>query len=177
VPGADGDAAGAGAVLEHGLDLDFNGARERNGTLFVYGGAGDDTIIGSRHGDYIDPHAGTAMLTGGGGADYFVLGEADATLIYRGRADSVGGQADEIEGLGAGDVIDLSGVDADKFTPGNQAFTLVESFSGAAGEMIIFYDPDENGTELWMQTNGHGGPDMAISIWGGDYTGFDGLVL
>jgi Ca2+-binding RTX toxin-like protein len=175
----DGVVAEGGHMAYHGSsgNLVFNGARERDGVLFVYGGAGDDTIIGGRHGDYIDPGAGAARLTGGGGGDYFVVDDADATMIYRSRADSVSGQADEIEGLGAGDVIDLSAMDADRFADGNQAFTLVDSFSGAAGEAMLVYVEEEDGTELWLETNGKGLPDMVIIMWGGDHTGFDGLVL
>jgi hypothetical protein len=122
------------------------------------GPAGDDTISG---GDDAD------VLTGGGGADIF---------LYSDYRDSKGKEADLITDLDRDDHIDLSAIDADKHTRGDQAFHLVATLSGHAGELVLSYDAVKDITTVSGDVNGDGRADLEITI-AGDTTGFTHFVL
>jgi hypothetical protein len=99
------------------------------------------------------------------------------------RKDSPFGDGDTVLGANAGDVIDLSRVDADRKTAGDQSFTVVEAFTGAAGEAVFSYDEGTGVTQLLLDTNGKPGAEMEMALrLGGidppvDYTGFAGFVF
>lgn len=109
------------------------------------------------------------MVSGGKGADQinFDAGTGNDIAAYSRLSDSKAGHSDTIYGAGAGDVIDLSRIDADKHTAGNQAFVLVETLSGAEGEATFDYADQTGMTTLTLETNGRDGADMVI-ICAGD---------
>ena len=78
--------------------------------------------------------------------------------------------------LDAGDVIDLSGIDADVNTSGNQAFHTVSAFTGHAGEMVVTYFAGPGLTEIALDVTGSGSAQGYI-VLDGDQTGFTGYVL
>src|SRR3712207_8124150 len=85
-----------------------------DGNLILLGGYGDDTLIGGDGADRLEGGEGIDVLTGGGGAD---------TFRYSSQYDSNSLYADRIVDFVSGtDRIDLSAIDADVFTAGNQAF-------------------------------------------------------
>lgn len=131
----------------------------------VQGGGGDDTLIGDGHANRFDSYGGADTITGGGGPD---------TLVF-----SYGGQSQAfspvtITDIGSDDTIDLSGIDADSTTAGDQAFHQVAHFGGHAGELIVFKSGSD--TVIQMDTNGDGSADEGI-VLNGDHTGFDNFVL
>jgi serralysin len=89
------------------------------------GGAGNDRLIG---GDGVD------SLIGGAGNDIFV-GEINATKVASKDGPI---SLDRILDFTAGDILDLSGIDANTLLDGDQAFTLVNGAkANNAGELAI----------------------------------------
>jgi Ca2+-binding RTX toxin-like protein len=117
-----------------------NGSAVVDGSLTMYGGAGNDTLIGGAGADLLYGGGGRDTLTGGGGADTFQLRAAGESLPWQG---------DSIQDFQGGvDKIDLSRIDADITTPGDQAFTVIGSaqFTGHAGELRIV----DMGMNQWL---------------------------
>jgi serralysin len=108
------------------------------------GGAGNDRLIG---GDGVD------YLTGGTGNDVFV-GEINATKVgSRDGAISL----DVILDFSKGDLLDLSGIDANTGLAGDQAFTLVNGTNAKnAGELAMqhFGSMDAAEAALGMELDG-----------------------
>lgn len=120
--------------------------------------AGDDAVLGGDGDDLLVGGSGVDVLTGGAGADEFRFG---------GYESGTGTAADRIADFASGsDVIDLSQIDADFATSGNQAFTFIGSaaFSNVAGELRYAFD----GVDTWLQgdTNGDGVADLEIVLSG-----------
>lgn len=126
------------------------------GANMLYGEAGDDRIEGGGGNDRIQGGLGQDDLFGGGGADVFVfaaLAESRSAI----RSDGKKYMPDVIGDFTSGtDKIDLSGIDANAGTAGNDAFTFIgaTAFSGHAGELryevrnaalLILGDTDGNG--------------------------------
>ena len=59
-----------------------------------------------------------------------------------------------------GDRLDLSAVDADAATAGDQAFHLVGAFTRHGGEMTLIYSASSNLTLLSLDVDGDGKPDL-----------------
>ena len=157
--------------------LALNGSREHDGRLVVSGTDAGDTLTGGRGDDTLLGGAGDDRVTGGRGGDVLFDSQGADTLVYADRKDSAPGAPDRIANLADDEIIDLSRIDADKDTPGDQAFVLVEAFSGAAGEAMLVYDEIGIVTHLLLETNGKGAADADIQLLDGDYTEFAGLVL
>ncbi len=101
--------------------------RGLDGDDYLSGGSGNDRLFGGQGNDILAGGAGADRLTGGDGSDIF---------LFAGLADLDG--TDRILDFmhAEGDKIDLSGIDA-VVGSGNDAFTLVASFSGIAGELMV----------------------------------------
>lgn len=110
------------------------------------GGAGDDIIIGG---------LGQDALAGGSGAD---------TFVFQSILDSTVSMSDRITDLTAEDRIDLSRIDADTTRNGDQAFALVDAFSGQAGQATLTYQGGV--TFLNLDVNGDGVSDFLLRIQG-----------
>lgn len=189
-------------LLDFGNDTDsvYNGGRitgdvmlraqndlydaSTGGTLkgTVYGGDGADTLVGGVGRDHLIGDSGAKTggegadsLVGGGGADV-LGGGGDDVFVYRELSDSLTAHADLIRDLGAGDTVDLSAIDADSTVSGDQAFVLVSTLNGNAGEASLHYDAETNLTSLKLDVDGDGNADATITM-AGDQTGFTGLVL
>jgi Ca2+-binding RTX toxin-like protein len=72
--------------------LIFNGAKETNGSLDIYGGAGNDTLTGG---------SGNDVIAGGGGADILNGGTGFDTFVYYAVSDSTSTSHDTIIGFNA----------------------------------------------------------------------------
>lgn len=114
----------------------------------VVTGAGNDTIAASTAVNVID---------GGAGQDTFVFGSAAAA------------QGDMIVGFEAGDKLDVSAIDADAGTAGNQSFTLVNGGQSAGvGQLLVSHETRADGDYTVVEGNlGNGNEaDFKISLKG-----------
>jgi trimeric autotransporter adhesin len=140
------------------------GAGDHDGNI----AEGSDTLAGGRGDDKLIGAGGPDKLTGGPGNDSF---------IYLLPSDSKpGGGEDTITDLHNTDYINLSALDADTSTPGDDAFTLVPVLTGAAGEVALRYDTTLHMTVLELENNGDGIVDMRVFITG-HHTDFTNFLL
>jgi serralysin len=95
---------------------------------------------------------------------------------YLTLGDSALAAMDLITDLGAKDRINLSALDADANTAGDQAFLQVAAFTGAAGQLRLTYDAGAQQTTLAVDVNGDGLADFALLI-AGEHLSAGGWVL
>jgi Ca2+-binding RTX toxin-like protein len=153
-PGTTLIANGSSVPLGQVVNIDGRGVHDGNLTLL--GGGGHDVMFGGSGADVMIGGTGADALTGGAGAD---------TFRYDSALDSVEGREDLIGDFQSGsDRFDLSRVDANSNSAGDQAFTWIGSnaFSGVAGELRTF----EQGGYRWIagDTDGDGDGDLVIAL-------------
>jgi Ca2+-binding RTX toxin-like protein len=160
---ANGNVVPGGTLIVNGSSIataaqfvNIDGSAVHDGNLILFSGAGSDELIGGAGGDILFAAAGADDLTGGAGAD---------TFRYDAVSDSAAGAEDQILDFQSGvDKIDLSRIDADANSAGNQAFTWIggNTFHGVAGELRAF----QSGGEWIVQgdTNGDGIADLVINV-------------
>jgi uncharacterized delta-60 repeat protein len=128
----------------------------------IVGSAGDNMLYGEEGNDVLEGGAGNDQLRGGTGADRFVIG-----------ADSEGGRDIVFDfKAGEGDVIDLSGLDADPLQDGDQAFVVVEAFTANATGQVYFF----NGS-LYISTDAEPDADLVIELFGITAMPQEGVLL
>jgi cadherin-like protein/hemolysin type calcium-binding protein len=169
--GADTLSGGDGADLLDGGDGDDQ-VSGGVGLDVLRGGDGADALAGDGGDDVLSGGVGNDTLTGGLGADIMYGGSGDDVFIYTAIEESTYPSpsdpgialADVIYGFKAGDLIDLSAIDADPSTGGDDAFHLGFG-DGVAGAIQIRYDADADQTliELYLSDD----PDSAA----------DGLIV
>jgi Ca2+-binding RTX toxin-like protein len=111
-------------------------------------GSGDDTIIASN---------AVNVMDGGAGNDTFVFRSTTAA------------NGDTILGFEPGDHIDLSGIDANTTTAGDQSFTLVTGAAfTAAGQLAVSFESGANGDFTIVRGNvdGNTNADFEIKLEG-----------
>lgn len=144
------------AVVDLGTGVGGRGSAvsSQSGTDTLWGienvttGSGNDTIIMSNAVNIVD---------GGQGQDVFVFGSAAAA------------NGDTIRGFETGDKIDLSGIDANTGTVGNDTFTLESGQTATApGQIVITHETREDGeyTVISGNTSGDNAPEFRINIAG-----------
>jgi serralysin len=111
------------------------------------GGAGNDSITGNSAGNILRGGGGVDTLRGAGGSDrlegnaggdIFVFGALGDSLEYEARSDGKKSTPDMLLDFTSGtDKIDLSAIDANLLTAGDDAFTFIgaNAFSGVAGQL------------------------------------------
>jgi Ca2+-binding RTX toxin-like protein len=126
----------------------------------LQGGLGGDTLEGQGGADTLVGGRGVDTLTGGGGDDSFVWTTTNETSTAVVDADTI---ADF--DFTQGDRIDLSGIDADVYTAGNQAFTFIgtapftlnaataDPSDVIAGEIRYYYSGGDTIIELQTGTS------------------------
>ena len=126
-----------------------------NGNDVLSGGAGNDRLLGG---------TGKDMLKGGSGRDVFVFVDLGDSAAHRGR--------DVIRDFGKGDRIDLSAIDSNLQSKGNQSFRFIgdDEFSGRAGQLRV-----DDGL-LFADVDGDGAADFSIEVRGIDLSA-DQLIL
>jgi len=137
--------------------IDLTGITLTNITR-VEGGNGNDTITGSAGADTILGGAGADLLRGGAGADVF-----DYDLVSDSRLTLVDTIAEFERGL---DRIDLSTIDANSQSAGDQAFAFIgtDAFSGVAGQLR--YQLTSTGVQVTVDVDGNRTADMTINLTG-----------
>jgi Ca2+-binding RTX toxin-like protein len=179
---------------DHVENLTFN--RSDGAAVTGTGNNLGNIILGQEGGDSLDGAAGADELRGNGGDDMLTGGAGDDLLIGGAGADLLdGGYGGDMyrffandTGLGAAadrianfdnvvDRIDLSAIDADSGTAGDQAFAFIggAAFSGAAGELRVHYD----GVDTWIQGDftGDGVADFEIVVSGAPVLGASDFLL
>jgi Ca2+-binding RTX toxin-like protein len=136
----------------------------------VSGGKAGDTITGNGARNELWGYEGNDTLKGGGGKDTLVGGAGADHFSFSAVGDSaVGAQADLITDFtrAQGDSIDLSAIDADTGTAGNQAFTFIGSglYSHDAGE-LRFAHLSSDTTTIAGDVDGDGVSDFHITLRG-----------
>ncbi|WP_299965023.1 calcium-binding protein [uncultured Roseobacter sp.] len=155
-----------------GNDTMFGG----DGFDLLDGGSGNDTLFGGNQGDTLRGGAGTDFMDGGAGFDTFDFNAVSESAF--GSADTISG----FDGAGApgGDVIDVSGIDANTTAGGNQAFTFLGAVTSAVGlgfgAGALWVQEFGGQTRLYGEVNGDGVIDFEVRIndgpgtVAGDYT-------
>ena len=137
----------------------------------LVGGAGDDRLLGGDGNDSITGGAGADTMTGGAGSDRFVHSAVPGESLTATRdviTDFVRGQ----------DRIDLSALDANTGSGGNQAFTFrgTGAFNNAA-QVRMTYDAVNNLTVITGTTNTNTSTlELEIALQGNFTTGVNTLT-
>lgn len=178
-----------GVIIDLDVQLTFDGvAQDRLQSIEnARGSAFADIVFGSAEGNRIEGGAGADQLNGYGGADILV-GGADADVLFGGAdadrfvftalSDSRVDASDRITDFSAaeGDLIDLSGIDANAGSVGDQAFVFVSAFSGAAGQAVLSFDGAANRTTLTLDVDGDSQADFRL-LMDGNVGAASGFVL
>lgn len=163
---------GAGADRLFG-DYHANILNGKAGHDAVYGGAGNDTIQGEAGDDRLFGDAGADriggglghdIMTGGGGADIFAFAGLADSQNYALRSDGKKFLPDFIADFVSGeDRVDLSAIDANAGTGGNDAFTFIgtAAFSGVAGQLR--YETGGGQACIFADVDGDGYADLTIA--------------
>ena len=158
--GSDTVLASVGYRLPTGSEIEFLTAAGGAGLALtgnesantITGEAGDDTIVGG---------GGADVLFGGAGADIFALAMLPDSTVDLAGWDTIGDFS-----TFAGDVIELSGIDANPGFGGDQAFTFIgtAAFSGMAGQLRA--QVGGGATMVLGDVNGDNAADFAIKLTG-----------
>jgi serralysin len=129
---------------------------------------GSDTaeaLLGTSLGEYILAYGGADTLTGGGGADTLMGGTGNDRFVFTALSDSPTSGQDRISGFVVGDLIDLSGIDADAVTGGDQAFSFIGTAAfSAAGQLR--YANVGGVLQVTGDVDGDGTADFRIDVTG-----------
>jgi Ca2+-binding RTX toxin-like protein len=133
----------------------------------LQGDDGDDRLLGGAQNDSLSGGDGDDTLTGGAGRDVMNGGGDADTFVFRRVTDSgtTNPARDTIQNFAAGeDVIDLSAIDANAATAGNQAFTFLGTgaFTNVAGQLRF----DAVTGDLLGDVTGDGVADFAVRLAG-----------
>lgn len=185
-----------GVDNQSGSGMMFDGSAETDGRYVLVGsftghstmigGAGDDTIIGAKGGDtmiggdgddtiYVNNPGAAYKIVGGLGQDTMSGSTSADSFFFLDAQDSTADRPDLITNLEDQDVIWLRPIDANTHKAGNQAFHLVESFTGHAGELVVAEDRARHVTTFSGDVDGDGQADLVIQVSGkhGDFTNFE----
>jgi Ca2+-binding RTX toxin-like protein len=121
----------------------------------LFGADGDDTLAGGNGKDTLVGGTGADRLDGGAGKDLFVFAAIEESSRHA---------PDLITGYDIADTIDLHAIDADWTAAGDQAFTLVKSFDGHAGQLAVGVNHDV--TSVSGDVDGDGVADFRIDLDG-----------
>lgn len=166
--GDDGNDQIAGG---NGNDTIYSGA----GADAASGGAGADSILGGAGQDSITGEGGNDTIQGGGGRDILVGGSGRDVFDFNAVSESPfgaardelrpgGGVAVAFEGAGAaqGDLIDLSGIDANVNVAGNQAFVF-----GGTGIGRVWCVNEGTTTRVYANVDGDSAAEFQLDILDG----------
>jgi Ca2+-binding RTX toxin-like protein len=164
--GNDTFKAGHGRDTLHGN----NGADHLDGNIGndrVIGGDGNDTLNGGRGNDVVIGGLGTDSLSGGKNTDKFEFNDITESVAGANRDVIINFHHSQR------DRIDLSGIDADTLTDGNQQFSYVHGadFSNVAGE-LRFADGILQG-----DVDGDGAADFEVQLLNVNALGNVDLIL
>lgn len=136
------------------------------GDDLLRGGTGLDILVGGEGDDSLKGEAGDDTITGGAGQDFLYGQSGSDTFVFLATSDSsTESDRDRIINFESGtDMVDLTAIDADTTTGGDQGFSVVGAFSGVAGELVIAI----NGANATISgdVDGDGIADFVIAVTG-----------
>ncbi|WP_431854523.1 DUF4347 domain-containing protein [Azospirillum sp.] len=185
--GADTLDGGAGVdtvIYLHGVSANLATGTSSDGDVLIgienlTGSSGDDALVGNTAANLLIGNAGNDWLEGGAGNDTLNGGvgrdemRGDAGLdrfVFSSDLDTgLDADADVILDFASGDIIDVSGIDANANLANNQAFTWrgTAAFTGVAGQLR--YEQSGGYTNVYGDRNGDSLADMQI-VLAGTYT-------
>ena len=164
-------------VAENKLDLALQVLL--SGSDLISGGSNNDVLFGYNGRDTINGGEGNDVLTGGLGADRLTGGNGADTFVFLSTFDSGPGRSarDVITDFSRadGDKIDLWQVDAVSGNEQNDAFTFVDSFSGAVGQLRV--QATANGQLVSGDVNGDRRADFSFLVFSDTPLTADDFVL
>ncbi|MGO4670630.1 peroxidase family protein [Bosea sp. 2RAB26] len=135
-----------------------------NGNINGTGNNAANVIIGNGGNNTLTGGAGNDVMTGGAGSDTFLFNTTNESGVGVGNNDVI----TDFEGAGVagGDIIDLSAIDANTGSGGNQAFTFIGSAAfSAAGQVRVIQSGGD--TVVQLNTNNNVGTiEMEIKLAG-----------
>lgn len=166
IAGLDGNDAIAGFA---GQDYLYG----QNGNDSLRGGDDRDNLFGGNGNDLVRGEGGGDLINGGAGADRLAGGVGSDRFIFNLASDSAPNAFDRIiqlddrvafSGIGVegGDVLDVSGIDADPSISGNQAFRF--SSGPLTRGVAQLYENDEGDTIFVASTDNDTTPEILIRI-------------
>lgn len=147
-----------------GAVLDLDGSDEHDGELAAFGGKGADHLIGGEGQDWLAGDKKGDTIQGGGGADDLSGGAGRDWFVFAKASDSTVSAPDQIHDFGRSDILDLRSIDANMMKSGDQAFHLVDAFTGHAGELVVRYDAGTTLTDISGDVDGDGSTDLFVQI-------------
>ncbi|WP_234710621.1 M10 family metallopeptidase C-terminal domain-containing protein [Sinorhizobium arboris] len=132
----------------------------------LYGNGGANRLSGGTGDDIIGAGSGNDWIYGGSGADRLVGGMGADRFVFKALSESAGAKVDSILDFvpNEQDRIDLSAIDANTKTSGNQAFSFIgtAAFKGTAGELR--YEKLSSDTFIYADVNGDRIADLKIHL-------------
>ncbi|MBN1279883.1 MAG: S8 family serine peptidase [Chlorobiaceae bacterium] len=144
----------------------------------ITGGSGNDTLVGNSGNDTLKGGDGNDNITGSRGTDLLFGGEGSDTFIFNSITEAgIGENRDIIADFSPGDRINLSAIDANIYSSGNQAFipVIAEAFSGIRGQLCITSENDNK--IVTGDVNGDRIADFEIMVLGVDSLTANDFVL
>jgi len=138
------------------------------------GTSGDDVMSGLGGDDILQGLGGNDTLDGGAGRDRLEGGSGNDTFVFAATGDTTLPNWDFIADWNAGDRIDLSAIDANTASAGDQAFHIGAT-SGHTGDVVITYDPAAQATRVDLYVDGDATADARFYVNGdhsSDLSGF-----
>ena len=143
----------------------FESAVANSGNDIIAGNSAANSLTGFNGNDTLYGGLGADNLSGGLGNDTFVYFQTKESGLTKATRDTISDFFGV--GIGGGDQIDLSAIDANTKVAGNQAFTWTNTntqFGNIAGELRAVFQA--NNTIIQGDVNGDGKADFAITVIG-----------
>ncbi|WP_439596284.1 right-handed parallel beta-helix repeat-containing protein [Falsiroseomonas sp.] len=171
IGGVDGDGVRDFMVEITGSQV-LSGASFAGVRANLVGGAGADVLTGGSMNDTLSGAGGDDVLTGGAGKDMLTGGAGNDRFVWSCEADcgAVTSSRDVVTDFGAGDLIDLSGLDANLDLEGLQDFVFLGQVSSSAGAAMgagqVSYHQYNGNTFINIGLDGDNVRDMTIELTG-----------